>query len=243
MAPIERNQTGFWRLAAQCLAGGIALALVTLVAFKLQVNLTIASLLYLTVVVLMAFMDAFVGSIFVSVISVLCLDYFFTQPLFSLRMADPLNIVAVIVFLGTALLITRVMSQRKRAEAALQQVLGELESKVQERTAELAKSNDDLRGQILERQRAEEALQKAQAELAHVSRLMTLGELTASISHEVNQPIAAVVTNGQVCLRLLALETPRPDDVRTTVERMVRDARRASEVIQRIRALAKRTEP
>jgi C4-dicarboxylate-specific signal transduction histidine kinase len=243
MAPMERNQTGFWRLAAQCLAGGIALALVTLVAFKLQVNLTIASLLYLTVVVLMAFMDAFVGSIFVSVISVLCLDYFFTQPLFSLRMADPLNIVAVIVFLGTALLITRVMSQRKRAEAALQQVLGELESKVQERTAELAKSNDDLRGQILERQRAEEALQKAQAELAHVSRLMTLGELTASISHEVNQPISAVVTNGQVCLRLLALETPRPDDVRTTVERMVRDARRASEVIQRIRALAKRTEP
>jgi C4-dicarboxylate-specific signal transduction histidine kinase len=243
MAPMERNQTGFWRLAAQCLAGGIALALVTLVAFKLQVNLTIASLLYLTVVVLMAFMDAFVGSIFVSVISVLCLDYFFTQPLFSLRMADPLNIVAVIVFLGTALLITRVMSQRKRAEAALQQVLGELESKVQERTAELAKSNDDLRGQILERQRAEEALQKAQAELAHVSRLMTLGELTASISHEVNQPIAAVVTNGQVCLRLLALETPRPDDVRTTVERMVRDAHRASEVIQRIRALAKRTEP
>ena len=240
---MERNQTGFWRLAAQCLAGGIALALVTLVAFKLQVNLTIASLLYLTVVVLMAFMDAFVGSIFVSVISVLCLDYFFTQPLFSLRMADPLNIVAVIVFLGTALLITRVMSQRKRAEAALQQVLGELESKVQERTAELAKSNDDLRGQILERQRAEEALQKAQAELAHVSRLMTLGELTASISHEVNQPIAAVVTNGQVCLRLLALETPRPDDVRTTVERMVRDAHRASEVIQRIRALAKRTEP
>jgi len=240
---MERNQTGFWRLAAQCLAGGIALALVTLVAFKLQVNLTIASLLYLTVVVLMAFMDAFVGSIFVSVISVLCLDYFFTQPLFSLRMADPLNIVAVIVFLGTALLITRVMSQRKRAEAALQQVLGELESKVQERTAELAKSNDDLRGQILERQRAEEALQKAQAELAHVSRLMTLGELTASISHEVNQPIAAVVTNGQVCLRLLALETPRPEDVRTTVERMVRDAHRASEVIQRIRALAKRTEP
>jgi C4-dicarboxylate-specific signal transduction histidine kinase len=72
---------------------------------------------------------------------------------------------------------------------------------------------------------------------------MTLGELTASISHEVNQPIAAVVTNGQVRLRLLALETPRPDDVRTSVERIVRDAHGASEAIQRIRALAKRTEP
>jgi C4-dicarboxylate-specific signal transduction histidine kinase len=96
---------------------------------------------------------------------------------------------------------------------------------------------------LFERKRAEEALRQAQVELAHVSRVTTLGELTASISHEVNQPLSAVVTNGQVCLRLLALETPRPDEIRATIERIVRDANRASEVIQRIRALAKRTEP
>ena len=96
---------------------------------------------------------------------------------------------------------------------------------------------------LLERKRAEEALQKAQAELAHVTRVMTLGELTASISHEVNQPIAAIATNGEVCLRLLALETPRPEDMRAALARIVRDALRASEVIQRIRALAKRSEP
>src|ERR1700722_219815 len=96
---------------------------------------------------------------------------------------------------------------------------------------------------LFERQRAEEALRQAQANLAHVSRVMTLGELTASISHEVNQPLAAVVMNGQVCLRLLALETPRPDEMRAAVERIVRNANRASEVIQRIRALAKRSEP
>src|ERR1700723_3680788 len=58
---------------------------------------------------------------------------------------------------------------------------------------------------LFERKRAEEALRQAQANLAHVSRVMTLGELTASISHEVNQPLSAVVTNGQICLRLLAL--------------------------------------
>jgi NO-binding membrane sensor protein with MHYT domain len=96
---------------------------------------------------------------------------------------------------------------------------------------------------LFERRRAEEALRQAQAELAHVSRVMTLGELTASISHEVNQPLAAIATNGQVCLRLLAIETPRPEEVRAVVERIVKDANRASEVIQRIRALAKRTEP
>jgi C4-dicarboxylate-specific signal transduction histidine kinase len=96
---------------------------------------------------------------------------------------------------------------------------------------------------LFERQRAEEALRQAQANLVHVSRVMTLGELTASISHEVNQPIAAIATNGQVCLRLLALETPRPDEMRAALERIVRDANRASEVIQRIRGLAKRSEP
>ncbi|MGC2492596.1 MHYT domain-containing protein [Candidatus Binatus sp.] len=93
---------------------------------------------------------------------------------------------------------------------------------------------------LFERKRAEEALRHAQTELAHVTRVMTLGELTASIAHEVNQPLAAVVTNGQAGLRWLALETPRLDEVRAAVERIVRDGKRASEVIQRIRALAKK---
>jgi K+-sensing histidine kinase KdpD len=215
---MKSNQTyRFWRSAAQCLLGSIVVALLTFVCFRLRVNLTIACLLYLTIVVLLSVADAFVPSIFVSIISVLCLDYFFATPLFSLSLNDPLDILALVVFLGTALLITRLMSQRERAEEALQKLLGELESKVQQRTTELASANDELRSEINERQRAQEALQKAQAELAHVSRLMTLGELTASISHEVNQPLAAVVTNGQVCLRLLALETPRPDEMRAVV--------------------------
>jgi len=80
----SRGTYRFWRsAAAQCLLGSIAVALLTFVCFRLQVGLTIAALLYLTVVVLLSVMDAFVASVLVSIIAVLCLDYFFTQPLFS----------------------------------------------------------------------------------------------------------------------------------------------------------------
>jgi PAS domain S-box-containing protein len=90
---------------------------------------------------------------------------------------------------------------------------------------------------ITERKRAEEALCQAQAELAHAARLTTLGELTASIAHEVNQPLGAIVTNGEACLRLLARESPDLPKSREVVERMIRNGMRASDVITRIRAL------
>jgi C4-dicarboxylate-specific signal transduction histidine kinase len=226
----------FWHAAVQCLFGSIAIALLTFVCFRLQVRPGIAALLYLIVVVLLSATDAFVPSVFVSIIAVLCLDYFFIPPILSWRVGNPLDIVALVAFLGVAWLITRLMYLRRRAEEALEKANSELEEKVQERTAE-------LRSEMRERQRAEEALQKSQAELAHVTRVMTLGELMASLAHEVNQPLAAVVTNAQACLRWLALETPRPDEARAAVERIVRDGNRASEVIQRIRALVKKTDP
>jgi PAS domain S-box-containing protein len=89
--------------------------------------------------------------------------------------------------------------------------------------------------------RAEEALQNTQTELAHVSRAIAMGELTASIAHEVNQPLAAVVTNANASLRWLAGRTPNLDEAREAVSRIIRDANRASEVIARIRALSRKT--
>ncbi|HMF26049.1 MAG TPA: PAS domain-containing protein, partial [Pseudolabrys sp.] len=90
--------------------------------------------------------------------------------------------------------------------------------------------------------RAEEALRKVQAELAHVTRLTTLGELTASIAHEVNQPLAAIVANGNACLRWLGRDVPQLDEARGAVEHMISDGNRAAEVIRRVRALAKKTD-
>lgn len=96
---------------------------------------------------------------------------------------------------------------------------------------------------ITERKRAEEALQKVQTELAHATRVMTLGELTASIAHEVNQPLAAIVTNGNACLRWLGGAQPNFVEARQSVERIIKDGYRASEVIQRVRNLVKKAPP
>lgn len=96
---------------------------------------------------------------------------------------------------------------------------------------------------ITERRRAEEALQKVQSELAHATRVMTLGELTASIAHEVNQPLAAIVTNGNACLRWLGGAQPNFVEARQAVERIIKDSYRASEVIARVRTLVKKAPP
>ena len=87
------------------------------------------------------------------------------------------------------------------------------------------------------------ALQLAQAELAHVTRVMTMGELTASIAHEVNQPLAGVVANGSACLRWLATRPPNLDEARTAIQRIIRDGSRAVGVLTRVRALVKKGEP
>ena len=90
---------------------------------------------------------------------------------------------------------------------------------------------------ITESKAAEEALNRARSELARVSRVSTLNTLTASIAHEVNQPLAGIMTNASTCLRMLSAEPPNLDGARETVRRTIRDGKRASEVITRLRAL------
>jgi PAS domain S-box-containing protein len=100
----------------------------------------------------------------------------------------------------------------------------------------------DSIAQGIERKRTEEALRKAQGELAHVTRVMTMGELTASIAHEINQPLSGVVTNASACRRWLAGATPNLDEARDAVGRILKDGNRASEVIARIRALVRKAD-
>ena len=90
---------------------------------------------------------------------------------------------------------------------------------------------------VTQRRLSEEALSKARSDLAHVARVSTLGALTASIAHEVNQPLSGIVTNASTCLRMLAADPPNVDGARETVRRTLRDGNRAAEVITRLRAL------
>ena len=88
--------------------------------------------------------------------------------------------------------------------------------------------------------RAETELRKLQAGLAHVSRVTILGELTASLAHEVNQPLAGIVSSADACLHWLAAQPPNVDKARRAIERITRDAKRASDVVARVRNLAKK---
>ncbi len=90
---------------------------------------------------------------------------------------------------------------------------------------------------VTQRRLAEEGRDQARSELSHVTRIMTLGALTASIAHEVNQPLAGIITNASTCLRMLGVEPPNIDGARETARRTIRDGHRAGEVIARLRAL------
>src|SRR5262245_36145095 len=94
---------------------------------------------------------------------------------------------------------------------------------------------------VTERQQAVEALQKAQAELAHMARLTTMGELTASIAHEINQPLGAIVNNASACVRWLAAQNL--EEARQSALRVIADGHRAGDIIGRIRALAQKAPP
>lgn len=208
------------RSVGQCLLGSIGVALLTFICFRLHIGLTIVALSYMIIVALLSIAGGFVPSIFSSIIAALCLDYFFTKPLFSLAVYNPIDAVALVAFLTVSSVVSLLMLQRQRFQAALR------ESEQRHRADQ-----------------AEQALHESQLELARVSRVMTLGEMTASIAHEINQPLAGVVTNGQAALRWLSQDPPRLDEVRSAVERIVRDGNRASNVIGRIRAIARKTDP
>ncbi len=324
---LKRDQR-FWRTAAECLAGMIALVSITLVCFRVHLTIPTPTFLYLIVIVLLSLRGSFLSSAVVSFMATVFLTYYFVPPLFSFRVSDPTNIVAIAAFLTASAVITQLVTRvrnlmqeklqrsetylaeaqqlshtgsfgwkvgageivwsaetfrifqyepalKPTLELILQRVHPEdkvlVKATIERATQEekdfhfehrlqmpdgsvkyldvVAHAEKDNAGRlefvgavmdISERKRAEDSLHQAQVNLARIARLTTMGELTASIAHEVNQPLAAVVTNANACIRWLDRESPDLDEAREAIRRIIRDGNRGSEVIARIRALLKK---
>jgi C4-dicarboxylate-specific signal transduction histidine kinase len=175
-------------------------------------------------------------------LSTLVVQYYFIPPIRSLRINEH-DLPYFLVFIVCEVFANWVISWRKEAEDAIRQARDLLEVRVAERTAELKDANDALLRQMEEQRRTQEALQLARTELARVVRITTIGETTASIAHEVNQPLAAVVANADACVAWLSLKEPNLAEARAAAERSIQGATRASEVITRIRSLINKKPP
>jgi C4-dicarboxylate-specific signal transduction histidine kinase len=171
-------------------------------------------------------------------LSLVAFDYYFVTPLYSLAM-EMKEVPRFSIYALSALFVGLLSAAQRRATESLRDARDNLSRTVQE----LRKTNDALHTENAEREHAEAALRQAQADLAHVSRVTTMGELTASLAHEVNQPITAAVTNANTCVRWLAGDSPNIEEARHAAIRSAKDGTRASEIISRIRLLFKKGTP
>ncbi len=200
--------------------------------------------LYLFFVAVMA--SAWIGGagagFFAAVLSMLVVAYYIVPPFntFWMNATDTTYFAAFVV---CVLVASWVSSTKKETEEELTEARDQLEYRVAVRTAELRKSNEELRRSIEEHRKAQEALMKTQADLAHLSRVFTMGELTTSIAHEVNQPLTAVVTQGHACVEWLSANPPELAEARRSAERIIEDGTRAGKVLGHIRSLFRKEAP
>ncbi|MFZ0503794.1 MAG: ATP-binding protein [Chthoniobacterales bacterium] len=171
-----------------------------------------------------------------ALLSWLALDYYFIPPFYSLGIS-PDEIPDMLAFSATALFISWLNSDQRKVKSSLRQARDELDAKVRERTADLNQAYLRLQSEIAERRAAQEGLLRSQNELARIARITTMGELAASIAHEVNQPLGSIVVNGDACLRWLEGTPPNIEEARQAVEAIIRDGTRASDVLVRTRKL------
>ena len=194
--------------------------------------------LFLCAVILSAWFGGVGPGLLATTLSALAFYYYFLPPMYSLT-AKPEEIPRFVIFMVSTLFVGTLSAAQRSATESLRRARDDLRETVQE----LQTTNEALHAESLERKHAEEALHQAQADLSRVSRVTTMGELTASLAHEVNQPIAAAVTNANTCLRWLTREQPDVEEARAAAMRIVKDGTRAAEIIKRTRLLFKKGTP
>jgi C4-dicarboxylate-specific signal transduction histidine kinase len=241
---LNAQATGWWPIALRYALPVVAVALATCVTYLLDLTAPESPNLFLFfIAILVSAWFAGAGPGWTSVVlSTMAVDYFFLPPIYSLDFGKK-DIPWVLAFVACSVLANALSLQRRRAEAMLTQSRDELEAHVRKRTADLQKTNERLAAEIIERERAEAALRDMEGELARAARITTVAELTASIAHEINQPLAAVVANGSAALNWLKRNPADLAAVADSITAAVQAGERAGNVIGRIRSLMTKGAP
>ncbi len=208
----------------------VGVGITVFIARWLDVHLQAAPVsLFVCAVMFSGWFGGYRPGLLAAVLSILAFDYYFVRPINAWR-PEIDEIPRLGVFALAAFFVGSLSARQRSATETLR-----------ERTGELQRANEQLRDESVERKRAEDARRTAEAELAHVARVTTLGEVTASFAHELNQPLAAIVNNAHTCLAVLADDRPDLSEVRLALADITNDADRASAIIERVRALASRS--
>ncbi len=192
--------------------------------------------LFLFVVMLSAWYGGVGPGLLATTLSAISFQYFFLLHLIYVLGPNPRELPRLLMFILSNLLIALLSAAQRNAKESLRSARDELKTAVQD----LKRTNEAMSAQGRERKHTEEALRQAHADLARVNRLTSMGELTVSLAHEVNQPIAAAITDASTCLRWLSREQPDLDEARKAASRIVLDGRRAGEIIKRVGLLFKK---
>jgi C4-dicarboxylate-specific signal transduction histidine kinase len=227
------------RLLSSYLVASISVGIAVIATLILGSAIKHTTALFFCSVVLSSWYGGLGPGLFAAVLSVVALDYYFIPPLYALGMG-PEDAADMITFVATAFFISWLTSDQKRAKESISKARDELDGRVKERTADLKNANQQLQLEIAERKATEQRFLEAQTEIARIARITTMGELAASIAHELNQPLGGIVTSGDACLRWLKATPPNIDEAKQAVEAIIRDATRASNVVVRTRKLLRR---
>lgn len=193
---------------------------------------------FLSAVMVSAWFGGLGPALLATTISAFAFHYVFLPPMYSLGL-KPGEIPKVVMYIIANLIVGLLSAAQRHAKESLRRAHDDLKRTVQD----LRITNEALQAESSERRQAEEALRQAQADLARANRVSSLGELTASIAHEVKQPIAAAITDANTCVRWLSRDQPDLEEARAAASRIVQDGKRASEIVNRIRLLFKKDTP
>jgi C4-dicarboxylate-specific signal transduction histidine kinase len=220
-----------WRGPAAILRYGLpvlAVAAATIIQHLGNVRFAVTPS-FVCAVLLSAWFGGVGPGLLATALSVLAIDYYFVPPIRTFSI-ETVYIPALILFSAASLFVTWLSARERDAGKSLIHARDQLDLKIRE-----------LQAEIEARKRAEEELNRLRSELAHVTRVMTLGELVASIAHEINQPLTAVITDASAGSRWLDGPSSDMNEARQALARIRKNTNRAVDVIDRIRALAKKS--